>query len=135
MWFEENMPLVLPTGYKNRVDWSVQDEQLLKDIQQLIIDWDNNIEKPVRITETSIALKLLNKHSLYGIYREKYPKTVQNVSTVLETFEQYYKRCVERAISLYGNYFTSVNQLLKAAQIGYGAYYQIKGFIDENIKS
>ncbi|MBT2580716.1 hypothetical protein J7E43_25640 [Bacillus sp. ISL-8] len=68
------------------------------------------------------------------IYREKYPKTVQFVSTVVETFEQYYKRCVERAISQYGNSFNSVNQLLKVAKIGYGAYYQIKSFIDGNIK-
>ncbi|MET7018933.1 hypothetical protein [Bacillus mycoides] len=76
-------------------------------------------------------LKFLHQNR---IYREKYPKTVQFVSTVVETFEQYYKRCVERAISQYGNSFNSVNQLLKVAKIGYGAYYQIKSFIDGNIK-
>lgn len=132
VWFEENMPLALPTGYRNRVDWSERDEQLLREIQQLIIEWDNHVEKPIRITETSIALKLLNKQSLYGKYRENYPKTMQYVSSVVETFEQYYKRCVQRAIDIYGSTFTSVNQLIKAAQISYGAYYQIKGFVDEN---
>lgn len=132
VWFEENMPLALPTGNKNRVDWSERDEQLLKDIQQLIIDWDNNIEKPVRITETSIAINLLNKLTLYGKYRENYPKTMQYVSSIVETYEQYYKRCVKKAIDIWGNNFTSVNQLIKAAQISYGAYYQIKEYVDKN---
>ncbi|MDP7981249.1 TnsD family Tn7-like transposition protein [Bacillus multifaciens] len=133
MWFEENMPTTLPTGYRNRVDWSERDERLLRDIQQLLIEWDKHVEKPTRITETSIALKLLNKQSLYGKYRGHYPRTAKYVSLVVETFEQYYKRCVRRAIDVYGNTFTSVNQLIKAAQISYGAYYQIKGFVDENI--
>lgn len=133
-WFEEHMPKAKSTGNRYRVDWQERDTLLLETVKQVLSNWDNDKERPVRITEASIARRILNRNCLFGSYRMNYPKTTKFLETIVEDSQTYYKRCIERVAVNKKNKFTSLNQIAKATGISFNGIYLVRGYIYEVLK-
>lgn len=80
-----------------RVDWKERDEEMLKITMKVVQDWDKDVEKPTRITITSIGIKI-NKLSLLQKYADKIPKTIDYIHKVSEDTLMFQRRRVEWCI-------------------------------------
>lgn len=133
-WFENHMPEVKSTGNRNRIDWKKRDTLLLEKVKQVLSNWDNDKELPVRITEASIARRVLNRNYLFGSYRMNYPKTSAFVESMVEKPVTYYKRCIDK-IAMYHNStkFTSLNEVAKFTRLSFNNIYSIRDYIRDKL--
>lgn len=77
-----------------RVDWEKRDKELLKLVKKMVQNWDIDVEKPTRITVTSIGKKI-NELSLLQKKADKLPKTMEYIHKVSEDTVSFQKRRVE----------------------------------------
>ncbi|MBG9541612.1 hypothetical protein ABE29_01965 [Cytobacillus firmus] len=77
-----------------RVDWEKRDKELLKQVKKVIRNWDENAEKPTKITVTSIGRKI-NELSLLQKKADKLPKTMEYIEKVSEGTVAFQKKRVE----------------------------------------
>ncbi|HDX9630590.1 TPA: TnsD family transposase [Bacillus cereus] len=78
---------------KKRVDWSKRDEEMLKEVQKVIKQWDIGDNKPNQITISTIG-KRINKLSLIQKKSDKIPKTIVYINSVIEDIETFQIRRV-----------------------------------------
>lgn len=94
-WLNTHSPVKKRThpSYQ-RVDWEKRDKELLKQVRKVIQNWEDNVEKPSKITITSIGRKL-NELSLLQKKGGKLPKTMDYIEKVSEDTVTFQKRRVE----------------------------------------
>lgn len=81
---------------EKRVDWNNRDKKLLKEVKQVLLNWDSKGEKLIRITTTSTGNKL-NKLSLIQKHLNKMPKTPNLILASTETAEEFQLRRLVKA--------------------------------------
>jgi hypothetical protein len=97
-WLNEYSPVKKRIQPPNqRVDWEKRDKEMLKMVKQVVRNWDNDAEKPTKITITSIGKKI-NELSLLQKKADKLPKTIDYVGKVSEDTVAFQKRRVEFTI-------------------------------------
>ena len=94
-WLNTHSPVKkrIQTSYQ-RVDWEKRDKELLRKVKKVILNWEENAEKPSKITVTSIGRKL-NELSLLQKKADKLPKTMDYIEKVSEDTVTFQKRRVE----------------------------------------
>ncbi|MGE7944840.1 TnsD family transposase [Lysinibacillus xylanilyticus] len=94
-WLQSFSPVKTKKQTPNRrVNWEKRDEEMLKTIMKVVQSWDKNVEKPTRITITSIGIKI-NKLSLLQKFADKIPKTIDYIHKVSEDTLMFQRRRVE----------------------------------------
>lgn len=94
-WLNEYSPVKKRIQTPNqRVDWEKRDKELLKQVKNVVRNWDLDVEKPTKITVTSIG-KNINELSLLQKKADKLPKTIEYISKMSEDTVSFQKRRVE----------------------------------------
>ncbi|MDP4086128.1 MAG: TnsD family transposase [Bacillota bacterium] len=94
-WLNDNSPVKKRIQTPNqRVDWENRDKELLKQVKKVVQTWDKEVEKPTKITITSIGKKI-NELSLLQKKADKLPKTIAYIDKVSEDTVDFQKRRVE----------------------------------------
>ncbi|WP_107937232.1 TnsD family transposase [Ureibacillus chungkukjangi] len=97
-WLNDFSPIKNKIQTPNhRVDWKKRDEELLALLKQAVRNWDFDVEKPTRITATSLGKKI-NKLSVLEKKSEKLPESMNFINKVSEDLVAFQKRRVEFCI-------------------------------------
>jgi hypothetical protein len=94
-WLNKFSPVVkkVQSSY-SRVDWEKRDQEILKMVKKVTRTWDENVEKPTRITISAIG-KRLNRLSLFQKSADNLPNTVNYIKKIEEDIRTYQKRRIE----------------------------------------
>lgn len=94
-WLNNNSPVNKRKQPLNqRVDWEKRDNELLESVREFVQNWDIDVERPTRISVTSIGRKL-NDISLLQKKADKLPNTMNFIYKISENTVSYQKRRVE----------------------------------------
>jgi transposase-like protein len=94
-WLQVHSPIKkrVKSTYQ-RIDWELRDNELLKQVKEVVQGWDQEATKPTRITVSAIAKKI-NKLSLIQKRTDKLPRTMKYMDKVTEDIVEFQKRRVE----------------------------------------
>ncbi|WP_183192629.1 TnsD family Tn7-like transposition protein [Brevibacillus fluminis] len=110
-WLKENSPKEKgKIQLRARVDWNQRDEMLLSLLHEILTKWDESeADKLLQKTFKSITRKT-GKQSWFEKVPQKIPRSVEYVSTVVESKDEFQIRRVKRVISRLGTEFDVVRE-------------------------
>ncbi|WP_088014534.1 TnsD family Tn7-like transposition protein [Gottfriedia acidiceleris] len=97
-WLKQNSPKVQRgNANKERINWKERDELILRKVKNLIENWDQNVEKPTRITIGRISRKL-GIEPLRDQRKVNLPLTMEYLNKVVEGFETFRIRRIKLVV-------------------------------------
>lgn len=91
-WLKENSPIKINKQINGDIsDWESRDKILYEEVKKIIDNWENDEERPTRITKTLMARKTVKPYLIIK-YGHKLPKTLMLINSHIESDDQYYIR-------------------------------------------
>lgn len=126
-WFRKNYRIHKKTYQsRKRINWKERDRDLLSEVRDIIINWDEREEfKPKKITKSSIAKQTKSSYNIIVHNgHDKIPNTLNFINSVAENSCQYNIRKLEWAYNVLkreNDYFT-VDELVNKAGLSKNGY-------------